>query len=174
MKDRIKPILTVLLLVFAGVTLGVQIGKEFHRVEPMRLAEGLNVVCTHATVRCPTCTTMEKLTKETLDKSFKEAVAAGQIVFREINYEQPEVAAFCEEFKVATATVVLVNVRNGEHVAGKNLADEAWKLYADPPAFKQMLKKQIDAMLQGKTLDTETESQEMIFDGDDDSIELPL
>ncbi len=95
MKERIQPILTVLLLAFAGVTLAVQIAKEFRTVEPMRLGEGLNVICTHATVRCPTCTTMERLARETLDESFKEAVAAGRIVFREVNYEQPEVAAFC-------------------------------------------------------------------------------
>ena len=163
MKQKIKPILTILLLAFAGIALVVQITKEFRSVEPMRLAEGLNVVCTHATARCPTCTTMERLTKETLHESFKDDVTAGKIVFREINYEQPEVASLAEKFKVATASVVLVNVKNGEIITGKNLADEAWKLYTDEPAFKNMLKEQIDAMFQGKTLDTDNESQEIIF-----------
>lgn len=174
MKQKIKPILAVLLLAFAGVTLAVQIAKEFRTVEPMQLVEGLNVVCTHATVRCPTCTTMERLTRETLEESFRDEVDTGKIVFREVNYEQPEVAAFAGEFKVATASVVLVNVQNGEIVAGKNIADEAWKLYTDAPAFKQMLKEQIDAMLQGATLDTDDDSREMIFDDTDESIELPF
>lgn len=174
MKQKIKPILAVLLLAFAGVTLAVQIAKEFRTVEPMQLVEGLNVVCTHATVRCPTCTTMERLTRETLEESFRDEVDTGKIVFREVNYEQPEVAAFAGEFKVATASVVLVNVQNGEIVAGKNIADEAWKLYTDAPAFKQMLKEQIVAMLQGVTLDTDDGSREMIFDDTDESIELPF
>jgi len=173
-KQKIKPILAVLLLAFAGVTLAVQIAKEFRTVEPMQLVEGLNVVCTHATVRCPTCTTMERLTRETLEESFRDEVDTGKIVFREVNYEQPEVAAFAGEFKVATASVVLVNVQNGEIVAGKNIADEAWKLYTDAPAFKQMLKEQIVAMLQGVTLDTDDGSREMIFDDTDESIELPF
>ena len=162
------------LLTFTGVTLAVQIVKEFRTVEPIRLADGLNVVCAHATIRCPTCLTMKRLTKETLDESFHDAVAAGKIVFCEINYEQSEVAAFCKEFKIATASVVLVNVRNGKTVTGKNLANEAWKLHSDGPAFKRMLKEQIDAILQDKTLDTETKSQEIIFDDNDDDIELPL
>ena len=175
MKQRIKPTAAFVLLAFAGVTLAVQIVKEFRTVEPMRLAEGLNVVTTHATVRCPTCTTMERLTLEMLGESFKDEVAAGKIVFREVNYEQPEVAAFAGEFKVATASVVLVNVRNGEIVAGKNLADVAWKLYTDDTAFKQMLKEQIDAMLQGVILDTDEDSQTLFFDdGTFDNIELPL
>jgi len=175
MKQKIKSVLTVLLLAFVGVTLAVQIVKEFRTVEPMRLAEGLNVVCTHATVRCPTCTTMERLTREMLDESYKDDVITGKIVFREVNYEQPEVAAFAGQFKVATASVVLVNVRGGEVVAGKNLADEAWKLYTDDAAFKQMLREQINAMLQGVTLDTDEDSQTLFFDDAVmEDIELPM
>ena len=174
MKREIKPILGVLLLAFAGITLTVQVVKEFRTVEPMHFVEGLNVVCTHATVRCPTCTTMERLTRELLDESFKDEVTAGKIVFREVNYERPEIATFAGKFKVATASVVLVHVQNGEIVAGKNLADDAWKLYTDAPAFKQMLKEQINALLQGVSLDTNDESQEIIFNDTDDNIELPF
>jgi hypothetical protein len=170
MKRKIKPILTIVLLTFAGVTLAVQIAKEFRSVEPIRLAEGLNVICTHATVRCPTCLTMKRLTKETLDESFKDSA----IVFREVNYELPEASALADEFKIATATVVLVNVQEGKIVAGKNLVNESWKLYTDEPAFKQMLKEQIKAMMQGKILDIEIESQEIIFGDEDNSIELPF
>jgi hypothetical protein len=174
MKEKIKPILTIALLAFAGVTFAVQIVKVFRSVEPMRLAAGLNVVCTHATQRCPTCIAIERLTKEILDESFKDAVTSGHIVFHEINYELPEVATFAEEFKVATASVVLVNVQNGKTIAGKNLANEAWRLYTDEPAFKKMLKEQIDAMLQGQSLDIDDSPQEIIFDTDDSDIELPL
>ena len=174
MKEKIKPILAVALLTFAGVTLAVQIAKEFRTVEPLLLADGLNVVCTHATTRCPTCLTMKRLARETLDESFKDAVAAGQIVFREVNYEQPEVTAFANEFKVATASVILVNVQNGQIVAGKNLVNEAWRLHTDEPAFKQMLKEQIDAMLLGEILEIEHKTQEMIFDEDDGDFELPF
>jgi hypothetical protein len=174
MKQKIKPTLTFVLLAFAGVTLAVQIGKEFRSVEPIKLAEGLNVVCTHATVRCPTCMEMERLVKGTLDEFFSDAVASGKIVLREVNYEQPEAADFADEFKIATAAVVLADVQNGKIVAGKNLVNEAWKLYTDEPAFKQMLKEQIEAMLQGKILDTDDVSTEIIFDGENDSIELPF
>ena len=167
-----KTILAVLLLTFAGVTLAAQVVKEFRTVEPLRFADGLNVVCTHATTRCPTCQTMKRLTSETLDESFGEAVSTGQIVLREVNYEHPEAAAFAGEFKVATASVVLVEVRDGKIVTGKNLVKEAWKLHTDDAAFKQMLKEQIDAMLQGETLEISTNSNEMIFDESNNDIDL--
>jgi len=170
MTPKIKPILTVFLLAFVGVTLAVQVAREFRTIEPIRLSEGLNVVCTRATIRCPTCTTTRRLTKETLDESFRD----GQVVFHEINYEHPASAAFAGEFKVATATIVLVKIKNGEVVAQKNLANEVWRLYTNHPAFKRMLKEQIEAMLQGETLDDDEVTQEITFDKDDVDIELPL
>jgi len=149
MTQKIKLTLACILLAFAGMSLGLQIGKDVWspHVEQLRFADGLNVIVTHATTSCPTCLTMKRLTRETLDESFADAVAAGRIVFHEVNYEQPDAADFCRQFKVATAAVVLVYVRNGEIVGGTNLADEAWTLYADEPAFKQMLDERINAML---------------------------
>ncbi|MCL2005474.1 MAG: nitrophenyl compound nitroreductase subunit ArsF family protein [Planctomycetaceae bacterium] len=138
--------LTVFLLTFVSVTFALQIAKEFRAVEPLRLADGLNIVCTHATVRCPPCLAMIRLVNEVLEESYRDAVAAGQIVFRAVNYEQPESADFAYRFKIATAAVVLVKVQDGNIVAEKNLITEARNLYSDESAFKQMLREQIDAM----------------------------
>ena len=173
MYDKIKPVLTVVLLLFAGVTLAVQIAKEFRSVEPMKFQDGLNVICTHATSRCVTCTTIERLTEETLDENFSEMVKDGRIIFRDVNYEHPEASDFSNEYKVATASVVLVNIRDGKIVAGVNLANESWRLHTDEPAFKAMLKEQIEAMLQGKTPEIDDSPQEIIFE-DDEEISLPL
>lgn len=173
MKEKIKSVLTFVLLLFVSVTLGVQVGKEFTTAEPIRLSDGLNVVCTHASSRCVTCRTIENRTKEMLDENFQDAVKAGRIVFRDLNYEAPEAAEFAGQYKVATASVVLVDVRNGKAVAGVNLADEAWKFHTDGPAFKEMLKEKIEAMLQGKSLEIDDSSREIIFD-DEEKIELPL
>ena len=146
MKDKIKPVLTVILLVFVGVTLIVQIAGEFRSVRPIRLPDGLNVICTHATMRCPTCLMMAKLTREMLNESFKDAVDSGKIIFAEIDYEHPETSEFCEEYQVATASVVLVHVENGKTIAGVNLADEMWKHVTNPPIFKKVLKEQIESL----------------------------
>jgi hypothetical protein len=174
MKTKIKLILTVVLLTFAGVTFAVRIAREFRPVQPIRFADGFNVVCTHGTKRCDACMAMERLTRETLDESFGDALTSGSIVFQSVDYEQPEAAAFSGEFRVATAAVILVNVRDGKTVTGKNLVNEAWQLYADEPAFKKMLTGQINAMMQGRTLDDDAGLQEIIFDLDDDDIALPF
>ena len=174
MKEKIKPALTVVLLLFAGVTLAVQIAKEFRHVEPLTFRNGLNVICTHATTRCPTCLTIERLTQELLNDKYKEMLDSGRIAFQEVNYERPEAADFSNEYKVATASVVLILIQNGKTIVGVNLANEAWKLHTDDEAFKKMLKEQIDSMLQGKVLEVDDTPQEIIFGEEEDEIELPL
>lgn len=161
MYAKIKPFLTIVLLLFAGITLAVQIIKEFRHVEPLKLSEGVNVICTHRTSRCPTCLTMERLTKELLDSDFAAMTHAGKITFREVNYEHPEANDFAHEYQIATATVVLVNIQDGKNIAGTNLANEAWKLYSNGPAFKAMLKKHLEAILQGKTIENNSSSDEV-------------
>ena len=102
---KIKSIVMVFLLAFVGITLTVQIIKEFRAVKPFQLAEGVNVICTHATVRCPTCTAVERLTRETLNESFKDEVSSGKIVFHGVNYDQPEFVFLADKHRIASATV---------------------------------------------------------------------
>ena len=142
-----RALLAFFLLTFAGVTLAVQIAKEFRSVEPLRLADGLNVVCVHATVRCPPCLAMMRLVNEVLFESYFDAVGAGEIVFRTVNYEQAAAADFAYRHRIATAAVVLVRVRNRKVVMERNLLMESRSLYMDDFAFKQMLREEIDAML---------------------------
>ncbi|MDD3469922.1 MAG: nitrophenyl compound nitroreductase subunit ArsF family protein [Thermoguttaceae bacterium] len=159
-----KRMVTGTLLLFAAVTLVVQIGKEFRDTPQMLLTDGLHVICTHATTRCPTCMTMERLTDELLHAEFASRLNSGEIIFQQINYEKPEVADFVQRFKVATSSVVLVRVRDGHIADGTNLADQAWNLYTDESAFKKMLKEQINAMFDGKSLEMDIPQEEIIFD----------
>jgi hypothetical protein len=145
---KTKSVLTLVLLIFVGITVGVQIGKEFYTAKPLEFSDGFHVVCTHATVRCPPCLTIERLAKGTLDEYFPDEIKAGIIQFRSVDYEQPEVAELAVKYKIATAGVVLVQVKNGEHIAGINLANEALKLYPDAPTFKTMLRNKISAMIE--------------------------
>jgi len=155
-------------LVFAGVTLLVQIGKEFRSADPLVLPEGVNVICTHATVRCPTCLTAERLTKETLAEHFQQT----PITFHAVNYEQPQFTELAERFKIATATVLLVKVKNSQVVEGKALTNETWKYYSDSSAFKAMLREQLDAFLQGKTIEPMDPTESFVFEPEEEEVEI--
>lgn len=153
MNENAKRIITIILLVFVGITVFVQISKNFRDVVQLKLPNGLNVIYTHATNRCPTCLKMEQYTRKLLEADFTHQLDTGTISFQDVDYEQPEAANFAHQFQVATASVLLVEVKNGEVIIGKNLVDEVWKLHTNEVAFKKMLKEQINALLEGKSID---------------------
>ena len=165
---REKPFFAFVILLFAGITLSVQIGKEFLSVPPLTLPDGINVICTHATVRCPTCLISERLTQEVLSEHFQQT----PMTFHAVNYERPHFAELAKRFKIATATVLLVNVKNSQVLEGKTLTNETWKYYTDAPAFKAMLKEQLDAFLQGKTVQPIDPTETFIFESEEGEEEL--
>jgi len=155
------------ILLFAGLTLSVQIAKEFRSTIPLALPEGVNVICTHATVRCPTCLTIERLTQEVLSEQFE----THKISFHAINYERPQFDELAKRYKIATATVLLVNVKNSEITSGKTLTNETWKYYTDAPAFKAMLKEHLDAFLLGIPMEEIDPTETFVFEYEEEKAE---
>ncbi len=165
MSLRFKRILAAFLLLFAGVTLGLQVRKEFQAVDSVRLPEGVNVICTHATVRCPTCLSIERHTREVLKESFKDSPEHSEMIaFHSVNYESPQFAELARRYKIATATVLLVKVVDSEIVSGVALTNETWKLHTDEAAFKSMLKERINAFLEERLLVSEDPTTEVILE----------
>ncbi|MGL6225167.1 MAG: nitrophenyl compound nitroreductase subunit ArsF family protein [Thermoguttaceae bacterium] len=123
------------------------------------------VYSTHAKVRCPSCIKMEKLTRKTLDTFFTDQQAANDVEWKELDYEAPENAAFAERHKIATATVLLVRIKDGKEVESKNCAVDAWKLLGDEEQFVDTFRTHIERFLAAEnTALPKSESEEFIFD----------
>ncbi|MFC1763285.1 nitrophenyl compound nitroreductase subunit ArsF family protein [Planctomycetota bacterium] len=133
------------LLAFVLVTIGFAIGKEvtLRRVQvgspdtskktgPDQVA----VSYAHATIRCVTCNTIERLVKETLDEQFTEAMTQQRVTFTEVDFQ--ENMAFAKQFKIVANCVVLRQIVQGTETKHQRL-DKIWELYENPPAFKQYL-----------------------------------
>lgn len=128
-------------------------------------ADRIIVYSTHAKVRCPSCIKMEKLTRKTLDTFFADQQAAKDVEWKELDYEAPENAAFAERHKIATATVLLVRIKDGKEVESKNFAADAWKLLGDEERFMDTIRGHIQQFIaEEKTTPTENESEEFILD----------
>lgn len=164
MKPKI--FLKYILLVFIIATLVVQVGKSFRETPQVGLPQGLTVMVCHAQVRCPTCTTMERLSQRCLAEYFPDA----GVQFATLNYEAAENREIAEKYGVATATVLLVR-REGEAVTVENLVTQAWQTVGDEPAFIEMLRKHLTAFLAGGVVEKPVESGEIEiptgWDGED-------
>ncbi len=143
-KDKTVHMLKQALLAFVLVTIGFGIGKEvtLRRMQVMvssnSVMSGDKVMVTyaHATIRCVSCETIERLTHETLDEQFSEAVADDRIVFREVNFQED--TGLAKQYEVVANCVIVSRIEQGQEIRYKRL-DEVWDLYEDPPAFKQFL-----------------------------------
>lgn len=162
-----KKAIKYLLLVFVATTLIVQVGKSFRQTPQAELPDGLSVVVCHAQVRCPTCTTMEKLSRECLEEFFPDRA----IAFVTLNYEATENREIAEKYGVATATVLLVRRENGTEEV-KNLVTPAWQTIGDAAAFKHMLRENLSAFIAGDTLKETPESAETAIPQDLDTTDL--
>ena len=146
-KPIVQEFLTRLLLGFALISIGFAAGKHVGKsaIAPVQSADppvgrastrqsAVAVYYMHATFRCVTCNTIEKMTRELLDSEFAEELKAGAVRLEAGNFQENE--ALARRYEVVSSCVVVTQVRDGEVVAYQRL-DDVWTLMKDPPAFNR-------------------------------------
>lgn len=141
-----------LLLAFVLFTLGFGVGKEVGRrqapapapdgaaaggaVSPVATADKVTVYYLHATFRCVTCNTIERLAKEVVETQFAEDLAAGRIEWYEGDFQVEEDLA--RRFDVVSSCVVVARRAGGKEAEFQRL-DEVWTLVDKPTEFKEYI-----------------------------------
>lgn len=96
-----------------------------------KLAETqFSAVYFHSRHRCPTCRKIESFSHGALIQE----IEAGKLSWQTADYTAGENASLVDQFKVFTATVVLVEVQDGKVVRWKNL-EEVWSHTSDQSDF---------------------------------------
>ena len=88
----------------------------------------------HGSFRCPTCTAMEKYSKEAVDANFKDELASGKLEFKPVNVETRGNEHFVEDYRLFTKSIILSLVKDGKEVRHKNL-EMIWRLARDRQKF---------------------------------------
>jgi len=144
-----RNIIINLLLSFVLVSIGFALGKhsvprQQTATPPELTAEKVNVYYMHATFRCVTCNTIEKLTKQLLDSKYKKQMQDGSVMFSEVNFQKNEQLA--KQFDVLSSCVVVAKTKNGKITSFERL-DKVWELVGNPDEFNAYLSKAIDGFL---------------------------
>jgi len=143
---------TRILLGFVLFTLGFGVGKEAGRrqapapapdgaaadgaVSPAATADKVMVYYLHATFRCVTCNTIERLAKEVVETQFAADLAAGRIEWYERDFQVEEDLA--KRFDVVSSCVVVARLVNGKATEFQRL-DEVWTLVDKPAEFREYI-----------------------------------
>lgn len=148
--ERLKKILTRVLLVFVLISIGFALGKHSVKSDAPPLsfsgAKGHQVVVyyLHSTFRCVTCNSIEEMTRELLNNSYRSEMDAGTIRWIEADFQENETLA--TDFEVAASCVVVANMVDGRISDYKRL-DKVWTLMDDPETFNAYISNAIDGYL---------------------------
>ena len=95
----------------------------------------------HGTVRCETCLRIEKQAQELIANRF-----SSQVVFRSVNYDEPENSHFSKDYKLPCPSLVLVRMNNGKNQNWK-LLGQTWDHVQIPPKLDQYIEEETTKFL---------------------------
>jgi hypothetical protein len=102
----------------------------------------------HGTYRCITCRTIERYSKEAIERYFAQELKNGTLEFKPINVEEPENRHYIQDYQLFTRSLVLVRYKDDEQQEWKNLS-EVWSYVRDKDKFYQYVKEETKKFLQG-------------------------
>lgn len=100
----------------------------------------------HGTFRCTTCRTIERYSKEAIEKYFAKELKNGTLEFKPINVEEPENRHYILNYQLFTRSLVLVRYKDDKQEEWKNLT-EIWSYVRNKEKFYQYVKDEIENFL---------------------------
>jgi hypothetical protein len=98
----------------------------------------------HATFRCVTCNTIEKMTRQLLESKYKKQMQDGSIMFAEVDFQKNEQMA--KQFDVISSCVVVARIKDGKITVFERL-DKVWELLGKSDEFNAFVSSAIDILL---------------------------
>ncbi|MCE5276481.1 MAG: nitrophenyl compound nitroreductase subunit ArsF family protein [Planctomycetaceae bacterium] len=96
-------------------------------------ADRVDVYYMHRTLRCISCLTIERNTRQALQDTFAAEMRDGRVTFHVADYWiNTELA---QRYNVDTVSVIVVTVVKGKEVSHENL-DRVWSLKGDSQEFR--------------------------------------
>ena len=148
-----RKIIGRLLLAFVLVSVGYAIGRETAKVpaaplpaDPARAAGGSKVVVyyLHSTFRCETCNRIESTTDELIRTEFADAVKAGRLEWKPVDYLQN--GELAERYNVGGNLIVVARFKDGREVGARRL-DRVMELANNRDAFIEYVRQAIEESL---------------------------
>ena len=152
-----RKIIGRLLLAFVLVSVGYAIGRETAPTPasaplPLAVAESpgaagesrVVVYYLHSTFRCMTCNLIESTTEELIRTEFAEAVKAGRLEWKPVDYLQNEFLA--DRYNVSGNLIVVARFKDGREAAARRL-ERVMELVHDREAFLRYVRQAIEESL---------------------------
>lgn len=91
------------------------------------------VLYLHGTTRCETCLEIERIAQKTVHDAFADAVAAGTITWRSVDYDLPENVEYDRVFRPPCPSLVLAAVSADGGFGQFKILERTWDLIHEGP-----------------------------------------
>jgi thioredoxin 1 len=108
----------------------------------------------HRTLRCETCLALEEHAQRAIETAFPNEIASGRLVWKAVNFDEPEHEHFADDFDLIVSSVVLVEQVDGD-VQRWVLLEDAEKLLGTGGSFERYLASNARAYLDGEAAPAE-------------------
>jgi len=113
---------------------------------PPAKADRVEVYYFHGTRRCGGCIAIQRGVARAIEERFAAETAAGEVVFREVDFDKPENRKLAGEFQVSFSTMV-VAAKSGETTTKWENCDGVWKHGRNPAALGDYVEERVRAHL---------------------------
>ena len=96
----------------------------------------------HKTARCPSCITLERVTRESVESAFEKELKNGRIKLISIDIDKKENEHFANDYNLEFQSVIISDVREGKERRWKKL-DKVWKLLHEEWDLREYIQKEI-------------------------------
>ncbi|MAT69844.1 MAG: hypothetical protein CMJ58_10005 [Planctomycetaceae bacterium] len=149
-----KNLVAAALLLFVAASVVILLGREMRESDgggsapaaEALPADGVVVYYFHGETRCPTCRDIENYSHAAVQTAFSKELASDKVLWKVVNYEQPENSHFATDYEIVAPTVVLVRRIGGQNGEWRNLS-RVWELVGDRDAFTEYLQNETRSML---------------------------
>ena len=139
MQNELKVFIIFIVLIVTGFS-------GANAEPPQTQNHAFNVYYFHRTIRCPSCTLLEELTRQAVEFGFEKELKSGRIRMTAINIEEKGNEHFVDDYKLTTQSVIVSEVSNGKEQRWKNL-DQVWTLLEYEAQLREYIQKEIKGYL---------------------------
>ncbi len=100
--------------------------------------------------RCVSCRTIEAFTYGAVKGAFAQEMKGGKLAWQVINVQEAGNEHYIKDFRLATKSVVVVDVVDGRRVRWKNL-NRIWELLNDQPMFARYVEEEVRQYLEERS-----------------------
>jgi len=118
---------------------------QVENIPHVKKADKIEVLNFHRTQRCISCTTLGKLSEQTVKEKFANEVASGKVVFKSVNIDLPENEEITKLYQASGSSLYINAVKDGKNNIAQNM--KVWQYLSDEEAFITYLEAQLKTLL---------------------------